>query len=837
MLTIYMMLQTNIHNQECYTAFIDFKLKYNKNYGGNEQERFDIFCQNYMKQYEKLEMNMMLEINISSTMDQEQPHETENSVFKRTLNLLNAATNDQCSTTNPLSDKIVPYSTVDLREMNLITPVKSQGASTASSVFQTIAILENSILRDKQNLNAFWQDKATSTTLSLSEQFYLSNSICSACTYEGGLNFAKLAYLMVSGNLIQSDFSYASIKTVELTENFPADFVNKQATWQSKTNIAPILDSQNWLLPIQLFNNNGLYKDQCNLQSPYTPIVKIFDDNAAVFNETTIKTIKQYLSSGLAIAFNMYIGSGTSAAAFRNYAGGGQILSSTKCNLYKSDSYVTLVGYGKKNNKNVWVLKTSMGSSWGDQGHFFVEIGQNSFCTEQYAYTIIPKHFNIAQTTPYPQGTQIRGQTYTLDCDTYYTVVNSVTTCYSQCPPQYPVVVSGTYVCIQKCPDATPYSDAGSCVERCSTAAYSVVSGQQTLVCQDSCTFYVLNATNANSQQCLAACTDDLPYSDAGLCCARCPKGAYSLQVSVRVCQDACPAFFITNASNGNSLQCVDPCPPPMVSVGQECFGACSSGLPFLENAVCVERCQTGAYTDDRTNLNCGPACTGMYILNASNGNSQKCITACPPETPYYEPGACLVKCSSGFYDLHPGAVQELVCAASCPIYLVNASSDNSKQCVSKCPDAAPYSDAGSCVERCSTAAYSVVSANKRSRLPGFVHLLRAESPPTRTLASCLAACTGDLPYSDAGLCAGCPKGIIFSRSRCRVCQKTRASVLHHECLQRQLAPQCVDPCPPPMVSMGQECFAPVLPAFRFQKTPCAWKGARPARTPTTEPS
>ncbi|CAL5970386.1 Conserved_hypothetical protein [Hexamita inflata] len=216
-----------------------------------------------------------------------------------------------------------------------------------------------------------------------------------------------------------------------------------------------------------------------------------------------------------------------------------------------------------------------------------------------------------------------------------------------------------------------------------------------------------------NSQQCLAACTDDLPYSDAGLCCAGARKTRILSRSSVRVCQDACPAFFITNASNGNSLQCVDPCPPPMVSVGQECFGACSSGLPFLENAVCVERCQTGAYTDDGTNLNCGPACTGMYILNTSNGNSQKCITACPPETPYYEPGACLVKCSSGFYDLHPGAVQELVCAASCPIYLVNASSDNSKQCVSKCPDAAPYSDAGSCVERCSTAAYSVVSGQQ----------------------------------------------------------------------------------------------------------------------------
>ncbi|CAL6083312.1 Conserved_hypothetical protein [Hexamita inflata] len=360
--------------------------------------------------------------------------------------------------------------------------------------------------------------------------------------------------------------------------------------------------------------------------------------------------------------------------------------------------------------------------------------------------------------------------------------------------------------CVSKCPDAAPYSDAGSCVERCSTAAYSVVSGQQTLVCQDSCTFYVLNATNANSQQCLAACTDDLPYSDAGLCCARCPKGAYSLQVSVRVCQDACPAFFITNASNGNSPQCVDPCPPPMVSVGQECFGACSSGLPFLENAVCVERCQTGAYTDDGTNLNCGPACTGMYILNASNGNSQKCITACPPETPYYEPGACLVKCSSGFYELHPGAVQELVCAASCPIYLVNASSDNSKQCVSKCPDAAPYSDAGSCVERCSTAAYSVVSGQQTLVCQDscIFYVLNATNANSK---QCLAACTGDLPYSDAGLCcAKCPKAAYSLQASVRVCQDACLAFFITNASNGN-SRQCVDPCPPPMVSVGQECF------------------------------
>ncbi|CAL6081506.1 Hypothetical_protein [Hexamita inflata] len=40
-----------------------------------------------------------------------------------------------------------------------------------------------------------------------------------------------------------------------------------------------------------------------------------------------------------------------------------------------------------------------------------------------------------------------------------------------------------------------------------------------------------------------------------------------------------------------------------------------------------------------------------MYILNASNGDSQKCIAACPPETPYYEPGACVARCTTNAFN------------------------------------------------------------------------------------------------------------------------------------------------------------------------------------------
>lgn len=51
---------------------------------------------------------------------------------------------------------------------------------------------------------------------------------------------------------------------------------------------------------------------------------------------------------------------------------------------YYTDHHVTFVGYGKYKNKWVWVIKNSYGSSWGDNGFFYMPIGHDSYCIEHF---------------------------------------------------------------------------------------------------------------------------------------------------------------------------------------------------------------------------------------------------------------------------------------------------------------------------------------------------------------------------------------------------------------------------------------------------------------------
>lgn len=44
---------------------------------------------------------------------------------------------------------------------------------------------------------------------------------------------------------------------------------------------------------------------------------------------------------------------------------------------------------------DVWIVKNSWGTSWGDGGLFYVPIGHNDFCMEHYALAILPKGYNI----------------------------------------------------------------------------------------------------------------------------------------------------------------------------------------------------------------------------------------------------------------------------------------------------------------------------------------------------------------------------------------------------------------------------------------------------------
>ncbi|CAL6089200.1 Cathepsin_L [Hexamita inflata] len=81
------------------------------------------------------------------------------------------------------------------------------------------------------------------------------------------------------------------------------------------------------------------------------------------------------------------------------------------------DHQVTIIGYGRKNGQEVWILKNSWGPNWARNGHLFVPIGANSLCTEQYAVTIIPLTYDLLSNDKYYISKQQRGGEFDLDPD------------------------------------------------------------------------------------------------------------------------------------------------------------------------------------------------------------------------------------------------------------------------------------------------------------------------------------------------------------------------------------------------------------------------------------
>ncbi|CAL6017872.1 Cathepsin_L [Hexamita inflata] len=860
LLTIIHCTRLDLTKLSCEEGFVFYKQNFNKTYQQDEKMHFDIFCSNFLIVVELLETNPYLPIGLVPMMD----CNVDNHVEQQTGGLykMKVAKNDYCSTVNPLpnlvTDKIYP--SIDLREMRLVTPTKAQGNSGCCYAFQTMAIMENGILRDKKNLNAFWQAKADASTLNLSEQYLLSNSFCDTCRYCGGGNFVIQTYIMVPGNKQQLTPPRNPIPTIELNDNYPFDYVTYQANWTAGIYLPTKLSVENQLLPIKLFSNSGLYAAWCNQGAKVTPVVKIFDDDASTFNATTIATLKSYLSRGIAVAISMLVGSGDPKIIFQNY-NGGSILHNP-CPTWAMDHAVTLVGYGKKNGKFVWVIKNSFGEQWGDQGFFFLEIGKNSYCSEQFAYTSIPKYFDMTETTPYARGTLNRGLTYTLDCDNYFTNISGTIDCCDTCPSAYPILLtskqcldkcpdmipyyetgscvtrcftgayqlsgsvlncvascSGMYVtnisnlnskqCIAQCPDATPYYETGACVSRCTSGAYSIVLATvNVLTCQASCALYVLNSSNQDSKQCLPSCPTTAPYSDSGLCSARCASGNYSNATGSFVCQGACPKFFVTNASNSNSKQCVDACQAGQLVSGQECLSSCPAATPYKDATSCVARCSSGSYQISGSNFNCVASCSGMYITNVSNSNSQQCITVCPALIPYYETGACVSRCTSGAYSVVTGP-QTLMCQTSCTFYVLNASNSNSKQCLPSCPAATPYSDAGLCSARCASGNYSnsagslicqgacakfFVTNASNSNSKQCVDSCQAGQ--VTSAQECLSSCPSAAPFNDSTACvARCSSGAYLAAGSNLTCVSS-CTEIYIKNASNSNSKQCLSSCP-----------------------------------------
>lgn len=124
-----------------------------------------------------------------------------------------------------------------------------------------------------------------------------------------------------------------------------------------------------------------------------TGAVKLFLDESKIFDSKAIKTIKSYLARGFPVMASMDVKS--HRGVFSSYNGETVFGEAEKCPKFDADHQVLFTGYGKKNGKDVWIVKNSWGDSWGSKGFFYVEIGTNAFCIENYAFGIVPKHVEI----------------------------------------------------------------------------------------------------------------------------------------------------------------------------------------------------------------------------------------------------------------------------------------------------------------------------------------------------------------------------------------------------------------------------------------------------------
>ncbi|CAL6030993.1 Cathepsin_L [Hexamita inflata] len=526
-------------------------------------------------------------------------------------------TTDPCVSQNSLPDLKLILRSVDLREANLSTAAKSQLNCSASHVFAATALLENTILR-LSSKSAFWANQ--STLLNLSEQFLLSNQ-----QYKFGYcEFGDFS------NVINS-IENLKLNTTELTENIPFKPLTNELNWTQNITLAPVLAAENYLLPYKLLTVSS---DECPFQ--FVPVIRIFENQLQAFDQVAINTVKSYLSRGIAVVGGMKI-SGEPGNKFNYYSGGGQVLTGI-CDSFARNHQMLFVGYGKKNGKNVWVLKNSFGAQWGDKGHFFLEIGANSFCSEQYAFTMVPVDFNMNEKLAYTGFVKNRGHQWSLDCDTYYTFIDGVMTC------------------VLTCPDSLPYVEASNqCVARCSSGFYDNIT------CVDSCNLYLFNASNGNSRQCIQACAADVPYYEPGKCVVRCSSGAYN---SIFVCVESCK-LFVLNASNQFSQQCLESCP---------------SNAPFIDSKQCLPRCPYNAYISGT--FVCQPSCLNYYIVNKTDF-SHECVNKCDL---FIDGKECVNNCTN--------VSTNQVCTDKCVLPTIY---QNNLTCVDKCE----YYQGEKCVQSC----------------------------------------------------------------------------------------------------------------------------------------
>ncbi|ESU41857.1 Hypothetical protein GSB_153782 [Giardia duodenalis] len=279
---------------------------------------------------------------------------------------------------NPLSVLSSLPSSVDLRELGLVDLSRDQGRCGSCWAMASAAFYEISV---RSTRSYFQSDSAVDDVFKdphfkASEQYIMNKSY--GRPYDN--NYCE------GGNYIKVSRDYAihqELDTLESLTNFPLTSAKLSANPSSIDRDTP-----------KKVTNAFIPGDTVDINGCPTSLICIYQDDFSTEFKSSINVAKSFLARGIPIVITMNtLANGKEAeAALQAYKSG---ILDIPCNVKTTNHEVVIVGYGKKNGTDVWVVRNSWGATWGSHGHFYVPIGKNSLCTERDLYAEIPRYFPL----------------------------------------------------------------------------------------------------------------------------------------------------------------------------------------------------------------------------------------------------------------------------------------------------------------------------------------------------------------------------------------------------------------------------------------------------------
>lgn len=224
----------------------------------------------------------------------------------------------------------------DLRELNLVSPVKDQGSMGSCWAFGMTAALESALLKFMNYNSTFSENAMTDAMLIYSPYGEL-------CTYEGGFNLNAIAYVL-------SWLGYCS------KDSAPYDELGKISAQIRTENDIHIQDIV--LIP----HEPG---DEYSINNVKNAIIK-YGALAAYINS------KSTSDEDDSIYYN--------EDTFAQYNPSREISDHAVCLVGWDDNFAKEKFNETPDGDGAWIVKNSWGSDWGNEGYFYVSYYDTTFC-------------------------------------------------------------------------------------------------------------------------------------------------------------------------------------------------------------------------------------------------------------------------------------------------------------------------------------------------------------------------------------------------------------------------------------------------------------------------